>query len=230
MSSRNNRRVKTRQIVTNRSRGRGRANNNREEDTIKGEGQVQRFAFCKQVLKTRLQFSFRATLSTDAVGNFVHRFSLRNLTRAVNGTGTYEGAVNISNEWDVYRPVALTIETIFIPSPNFSMMGFVLCKDEDDDDLTNTVTLASTALAYRGRKFFDPRNKEVTRLKIDNLTSGSQPGTLSNAPVTIHEGGFLDFQAAPYQGVAYMVANGLSPNMAILDTVLTMDVEVKMAR
>jgi len=197
-----------------------------------GQNEPQSFPFEPDGHITRKSIRFYAArVTTDGAGNFLHRVSLRNPARAIDGAGVYADVVNLSNCWDVYKPIELRIELVpTFAITNFAVGAVILAPDYDDLDLSQVVATVADANQYSERKVLDPRYKTVTRFRIPTLQSGSVPGTVSTSPAVVQAGGFLDFQAPPFDGVVYLVGQGFPANLALYDIFLEMDLLLKFSR
>jgi len=170
-------------------------------------------------------------VTTDATGNLLHRISLRNLQRAFDGTGTYTDAASAAQLYDCYKPIQLRIRTIpcFALSV-FAVSSFVIATDYDDNDTSQVVNTLQDAYAYEHSLPYDPRSTNVAVIPIPVLSSGTIPGIATTSPVTIQAGGFLDFNAPPYDGVVYLVGGNNPANFPLFDLYLEMDVLLRFAR
>jgi hypothetical protein len=197
-----------------------------------GANEPQSYPFSPDSAVTRKAIRyFAGRVSSNAAGQFLHRVSLRNPTRAIDGAGLYSDVVDISNCWDVYKPVRLRIEIVPVyPTATFSVGALVLAADYEDLDVSQVVNTVALANNYSEKKVLHLSFKSITEFDIPTLVSGSIPGLTSTAPAVIHEGGFLDFNAPPYDGVVYMVGEGYPANFAVFDLFLEMDILLKFAR
>jgi len=218
---------------THSKRGKGKKNNKRNKQMVwtRGQNQPQNYPFAPDKRPVKRGLSFFTTLTSDATGNVLARFNLRNLTRAWNGAGTYSDAANLSNVYDVYKPMFVTLNIVpAFATGNFGARSLVVCADYEDNDLTQVVGTVADAAAYAERQIIDPRRPSIITIKVPTLSAGSIPGLTSTSPAVIQSGGYLDFNAPPYDGVGYIVGGGFPANLVIADVHLIMDVLLKFGR
>lgn len=168
--------------------------------------------------------TFFAQLTADAAGQVGHRLSLRNITRAYDGTGTYTDSGALASVFDMYKPTNIVISGVpTFATTIFSAGSLMVVKDEDDNDLTQGITTYADTINYHHKYQVNPRETWDCPFEIDKLNSGSIPGQLTTTPATIVDG-FLDFNAPPYDGVVYIVGGGFPANQVIADMVITMTI------
>lgn len=198
---------------------------------VQGENQPQAFPYTPGSMVMRKVFRYTDKLKSDATGSFLYRFSLRNLSRAINGAGIYSDAVNIANSFDAYKPVRFRLN--LVPSfavSTFSVPSVLLAPDYEDLDQTQVISTLEAANQYADRVVIDPRKASLTTFKIPTLQSGSVPGTISTSPAVIQSGGFLDFKAPPLDGVVYAVGVGFPLSLNVFDAFLEMDCLLRFSR
>jgi len=191
---------------------------------------VQPFMRDNQVNKYTMKF-FVPQVTTDATGNLLHRFSIRNVTRAFDGAGTYSNSSPSAQSFDCYKPLEFRIRTIPVGVPdNYPLASFVLCLDNEDNDTSQVVASNQDAFAYNPSFPLNPRDTTYTVFPVPSLSAGTIPGTLSTAPAAILAGGYLDYNAPPFEGVVYMVGGNFPANYPVMDVYLELDVLTKYAR
>lgn len=221
----------------NHSNKRHKKNRNRKQRDSRmvitlGANEPQSFPFTtgKRVVPKCIRFA-ATRVTSNGVGEFLHRISMRNPTRAINGSGTYEDVAGLSNIYDTYKPIRLRVKLVpCFATAAFGVGSVVAAPDYEDLDQSQVVTTVSAANQYEERQVIDPRFMSEIIFKIPRLESGSIPGLTSTAPAVIQAGGFLDFNAPPYDGVVYLVGAGFPLNMAVFDIYLEMDILLRFSR
>jgi hypothetical protein len=169
----------------------------------------------------RILLRTSTTVSADATGVVSYRFSLRNLTRAINGSGTYDDAVNLANIYDEYKPIKMEFQFLPLFAVNaFGVASLILATDYDDDDTSNLTSNAS-AFDYSNRCIFDPRRPKIYHPVMRTLNSGYNIIAGVPTPVSINNG-YLDFGNIPVQGVLYLRGQGFPNNLLVGEVYLSL--------
>jgi len=178
-----------------------------------------------------IHFKYAVNLSSNAAGVVTYRFSLRNLSRAVNGAGVYEDAVNMGAAYDIYRPVYWCFEYAPIVAINsFSLPPVQLIADWDDDDQSNPLTSVVVANSYQNRQILDMRYRTTAMIGVRQISSGYVPGLTVNDPTVTFGKGWIDFARPPTQSVAALYGEGFPLNLLLGTAFLTMACEVRLFR
>jgi len=176
-----------------------------------------------------VELKYVMQLQANVAGQISTRFSLRNITRAMGGTGTYDNVLNYAAVFDEYRPTQFRMRYFPTGPLTNGLPAAFTAVDFDDLDQTNPATL-NAVLDYNNMKVFDPRYPSEEVLKIPVLMAGTQVGLVSNTPASVHEGGFFDFASPPYDGVMYFYVQSLAPNQILGEVILTMRILMRRNR
>jgi hypothetical protein len=172
-------------------------------------------------------FRYQTAISATAGGLVSAVFSLRNPTRAVNGSGTYDDVSGIANVFDQYKVTDWCLEYTPIPAINsFSFPPLYLAADFDDEDTTPLTTYAQVN-GYNNRLIWDTRYANAFKVKIPEITSGLDA---EGGPCVIHKDGFMDFQNPPLNGVVFAVGTGYPASLLLGQLSLTMRMVLKYQR
>jgi hypothetical protein len=205
------------------TRGGSRKRNNKlnKSKRVRGPLRNNRPLSLSPYVSQRILLRTSTTVSADATGVVSYRFSLRNLTRAINGSGTYDDAVNLANIYDEYKPIRMEFQFLPLFAVNaFGVASLILATDYDDDDTANLTSNAS-AFDYSNRCIFDPRRPKIYHPRMRDLSSGFNIVAGVQVPVPVSNG-YLDFANIPVQGVLYLRGQGFPNNLLLGEVYLSM--------
>lgn len=167
-------------------------------------------------------------ISSDAAGFISTRFSIRNPTRAQDGAGTYTEAVTFSGLYDEYRPEKFILRYIPVSPTGITPLGYLAAAfDYDHNDAANLSI--TDVIDYQNMRIFDPRNQFLITGRVPRLVEGTSD-TAETRPVTIHQGGFIDFATPPVQGVLFLSGENFSASSAVGRLVLDMHMTFRRKR
>jgi hypothetical protein len=208
-------------------RGKGRKRNG-EFSLVQSKqlGQINRGTDTVQTVKTVVRFIGK--ISSDVGGFIATRFNIRNPLRAQDGAGTYTEAVAFSGLYDEYRPEYFVLRYIPVAPTGITPLGYLAAAfDYDHNDASNISV--TDVVDYQNMRIFDPRNQFMIKGRIPRIVEGTSD-TAETRPITIHQGGFIDFATPPVQGVLFLTGENFSASSAVGRLVLDMHMTFRRKR
>jgi len=172
---------------------------------------------------------FTSSIVSDSGGLISARFSLRNPLAALNGSGTYVGAAEFGGLFDCYRPLTLLVQLAPIVPRGTTAFGALITAADFDN--INAAPNFSNVYEFDNRRVLDAWKNNSIDVKIPRLSSGQRfDGVGDPIPVTIQQGGWIDFATPPEEGTIFLSGIGFPASTAIYFAMCVMTVELKYKR